>query len=479
MQLSRNLLSQARNFQRLGVYTPLSYAISDLAMLVLAAWLGGQLWSLVNSQVDPRVLYQLWPLLFIFPFAFARADLYSGGVSPVVEFARLGNLTTIVYLTALLVSFLIENISLDSRGVFLTSWGLTLLLLPTGRSVLRDLFADRAWWGTPTVILGSGSAAASVCEQLIGKPGSGFKPVACFGQGYDSATELYGVPVIGPITSATAWAKQRGVNHAIVAMPEVQSDELLDIIHRHTEAFPHLIFVSQLFGQVGLSVSRQELGQTLGLQIQRNLLLPGNRLLKRAVDLLITVPLCVLALPIVALAALAIMWVSPGSPFYFQLREGYRGRKVRVWKLRTMYLDAETRLEETLAKDPALRAEWERFYKIKDDPRVLPVVGDVLRKLSLDELPQLYNVLIGEMSLVGPRPFPYYHLEQFGADFRSLRREALPGITGLWQVSERSDGDLAVQEKLDSYYIRDWSIWFDLYLLARTPIAVFFGKGAY
>ena len=144
-----------------------------------------------------------------------------------------------------------------------------------------------------------------------------------------------------------------------------------------------------------------------------------------------------------------------------------------------MYINADAKLEQLLASDPATRTEWEKFYKLKNDPRILPIIGHFLRKTSLDELPQFYNIFKGEMSLVGPRPFPDYHLEQFDDDFRALRGEALPGLTGLWQVSARSDGDLTLQENLDSYYIRDWSLWMDLYLLARTPWAVLFGKGAY
>ena len=136
-------------------------------------------------------------------------------------------------------------------------------------------------------------------------------------------------------------------------------------------------------------------------------------------------------------------------------------------------------LERHLAENPADRAEWDQFCKLKNDPRIIPGIGQLLRKTSLDELPQLWNILKGEMSLVGPRPFPAYHNSRFDPEFRTLRTQVRPGLTGMWQVSARSDGDLDVQESLDSYYIRNWSLWLDLYLLIRTARVVLTGAGAY
>jgi lipopolysaccharide/colanic/teichoic acid biosynthesis glycosyltransferase len=161
--------------------------------------------------------------------------------------------------------------------------------------------------------------------------------------------------------------------------------------------------------------------------------------------------------PVLALAAIWIRIASGSTALYFQEREGEAGRKIRVWKLRTMYEDADGMLARHLDSCPEARLEWTRYFKLKQDPRILPGIGHLLRRTSLDELPQLWNVLKGEMSLVGPRPFPDYHLESFAADFRALRSIVPPGLTGMWQVSARSDGDIRVQEALDTYYIRNWS----------------------
>jgi lipopolysaccharide/colanic/teichoic acid biosynthesis glycosyltransferase len=143
-----------------------------------------------------------------------------------------------------------------------------------------------------------------------------------------------------------------------------------------------------------------------------------------------------------------------------------------------MVPNAENVLAKALKKNPALKAEWETHFKLKKDPRITKV-GQFLRKTSLDEIPQLLNVLRGTMSLVGPRPLPAYHFKDLPEQVQFLRDKVQPGITGLWQVSGRSDAGTAGMEKWDPYYVRNWSIWLDIVILARTFKTVCCGSGAY
>ena len=166
------------------------------------------------------------------------------------------------------------------------------------------------------------------------------------------------------------------------------------------------------------------------------------------------------------------------NPFFLQHRVGRGNRSFRPLKFRTMVGNAEEVLEQALLDDPSLRAEWDRSCKLRKDPRVTRI-GRFLRRTSLDELPQLLNVLAGQMSLVGPRPLPDYHHEQLTEAARAPRARVRPGITGLWQVSGRSDSGTAGMEKWDTYYVRNWSIWLDIIILARTFSAVLRGTGAY
>jgi lipopolysaccharide/colanic/teichoic acid biosynthesis glycosyltransferase len=202
------------------------------------------------------------------------------------------------------------------------------------------------------------------------------------------------------------------------------------------------------------------------------------RIIKRSLDLLLVVLTAPVWLPLLVLIALCIWGAERKNPFFLQHRIGKAGRSFRPIKFRTMRLDAERELESALAADESLRTEWAQNCKLRNDPRVTPF-GRILRRTSLDELPQVLNVLAGQMSLVGPRPLPDYHHDQLAESARTPRNRVRPGLTGLWQVSGRSATGTSGMEKWDTYYVRNWSIWLDISILARTVLAVVKGQGAY
>lgn len=222
-----------------------------------------------------------------------------------------------------------------------------------------------------------------------------------------------------------------------------------------------------------------DVGGEIGIRITTGGRSVNTDLVRRGLDLAIAIPATIVVAPFIAIAAAAIYAIDPGPVFFRHTREGLSGKPVHVLKLRTMYQDAEQRLEALFAENPAMRAEWLSHFKLKDDPRVLPVIGHLLRSSSFDELPQLANIIAGEMAIVGPRPFPEYHLLAMDGEFRDKRRSVTPGLTGLWQISERSNADIELQQQLDEFYIDNRSLWFDCQILLSTIPAVFKRRGAY
>jgi lipopolysaccharide/colanic/teichoic acid biosynthesis glycosyltransferase len=193
---------------------------------------------------------------------------------------------------------------------------------------------------------------------------------------------------------------------------------------------------------------------------------------KRGFDILVTVMIAPFALTIVGVLALLVC-MDGEKAFYSQPRLGKDGRVFRLWKLRTMVPDAEQKLQEYLAADPVARMEWDRTQKLRNDPRIT-TIGRYLRKYSVDELPQLLNVFLGDMSLVGPRPMlPEQRQYYPGTAYFSLR----PGLTGLWQVSERNGCSFAERAAHDTRYAAMMSFATDLWILSRTPTVVFRGTG--
>jgi Undecaprenyl-phosphate galactose phosphotransferase WbaP len=215
----------------------------------------------------------------------------------------------------------------------------------------------------------------------------------------------------------------------------------------------------------------------LGLEVRQNLLDPWHQRLKRTLDLIFSFVIGLFTLPLMALIAIIIRIDSKGSIFYQHQRIGKGGENIDIYKFRSMVINADQVLEDYLTKHPDVETEWANKHKLSKDPRVTRI-GRFLRKTSLDELPQLWNVFRGELSMVGPRPIVEQEIPHYEAGF-TLYKLVRPGMTGLWQASGRTDTTYQDRVRYDEYYVRNWSIWLDIYILLRTIWVVIRGQGAY
>jgi lipopolysaccharide/colanic/teichoic acid biosynthesis glycosyltransferase len=329
--------------------------------------------------------------------------------------------------------------------------GVALAAQPLMRSFVRGLLWRTGLWGEPAEIRGDPVLSAVLAD-------------------YFARHWQYGV------LPAPAAAREPGPAAALVAGAPPSPEQVAAMRRDHAD----VLLLADFPGLRISGLRPSEIGGAIGLRLggaaQRS---GAAEILHRVLDF--TIAGCALAatLPLLAAAAAAIYVVDPGPVLYRQKREGLGGRQVGVLKLRTMYQDADARLEALLRDDPQAREEWSAHFKLRDDPRILPGIGGVLRKTSIDELPQLFNVLAGEIRLVGPRPLPDYHLAAMEGPFQARRRSVMPGLTGLWQISERSAADLSRLQQLDEFYLENKSFWFDLHILLKTAPAVLRGDGAY
>ena len=236
-----------------------------------------------------------------------------------------------------------------------------------------------------------------------------------------------------------------------------------------------LIFDEAKIGPVWFTLIN--IAENVGFEVANNLLNRGYKISKRIVEIALIILSSPLSLIFFVLITIAIKLNSPGPVFYKQKRIGYDGKELWVLKFRTMQQNADKIITQYLENNPAYRAEWEENFKLREDPRITSL-GKILRQTSFDELPQIWNVLKGEMSLVGPRPIVQNEIPLYGEYFE-IYKQVKPGITGLWQISGRND--LPYQERvlLDVYYIQNWSVWLDIHILMHTFLAVIQRRGAY
>ncbi|MEM1116706.1 MAG: exopolysaccharide biosynthesis polyprenyl glycosylphosphotransferase [Bacteroidota bacterium] len=362
----------------------------------------------------------------------------------------------------------------SSRLTLIAGGAVALLLVPMARWGIKSAMTRRDLWGVPAVVYGAGVAGARIVRQLQEERGIGYRPAAVFNDDLDAwGGYLDTIPIVGDTSQIDAEAPV-----AFLALPESESNRQIDLLEGPLAGYRTVVIIPDLFDAPSLWVTPRDFAGVLGLELTSTLTRWVPRLLKRTGELLVVLPLALVWGPLVAALA-ALVWLEDRAwPFYAQSRVGQDGRTIRTWKLRTMVPEADAVLDRALDADPALKAEWDAHFKLEHDPRITRI-GRVLRRTSLDELPQLFNVLVGDMSLVGPRPLPEYHHRELPARVRVLRERVRPGITGLWQVSGRSDSGNVGMERWDPYYVRNWSPWLDAVILVRTLRVVIRGSGAY
>jgi exopolysaccharide biosynthesis polyprenyl glycosylphosphotransferase len=505
-----------------------SLIFSDLVALVIAQL---PLWVILMG--DPLTIPQRLGIATIIPMcmlALALLGLHSvTPLSPPEELRATVAILTLVYLGSYAFTLLARAGSYRwvSHGAWVAGWLVAIVCVPILRGIVRSVLSKRAWWGETAVVFGAGKMGRAVVRTLQNNPQLGLRPLAVLdddpgkqgtvrlawgdddltieptrqdGDGPQSTlayvsregdslappssaraaieqfAEVEHVPVVGGLELAPVLAQRLRVRSVVIALPGLDSNSMLTVIERFADAYTNVLVIPNLFDLALFGAPTRYMGGMLGLEVHRQLLMRGPRVAKRAMDLLLTSILIAAILPLLAILALLICIDSRGSAFYRQMRVGQDGVRFMALKFRTMHGDGEKRLAEVLARDPELRAEYEEFHKLAVDPRVTRV-GRFLRKYSLDELPQLWNVFVGDMSLVGPRPYLAREIPEMKT------REAIvlrvkPGITGFWQVSGRNASTFDERVHMDVAYVRGWSPWLDIYIMARTVPVVLGGTGS-
>ena len=462
------------------VYNPCSPVLS--ALLIVAgdalgfALLLGTFWAnpYVSRYSPANGWLEYWPLLPLFLMLYWFFDVYPGvSISPVDEIRRI-SLANAGAFSFLSVALGLNRTPLSSHLFCLAAFVGACVVVPTIRSITRRIGARCAWWGYPIVLFGDGERSLSVLRKLKADPRLGLRPIAVVAD-RSSYKQLEEVPVCntGLLDRIVFW----GVKHAVVVAPDFSQSQFVEVLERAGRAFPHLIVIpdTDFLGSVG-AYTQDRMG-VRGLQVRNNLLHTGSRIAKRAIDLGFCLALLPFVLPLMALIVILIAVESGFPVFYSQKRLGQDGRTFHIWKFRSMVRNAAEVLERSLASSPELQKEWGENQKLRKDPRITRI-GKALRKTSLDELPQLWNIVKGEMSLVGPRPIVHDEIAKYKEAY-PLYTKTVPGLTGLWQVSGRNHTTYAERISYDSYYVRNWSFWMDIYLLARTVTVVLTGNGAY
>lgn len=444
--------------------------LSDLCALFLSLCIAYFLRDASGGFLSSLVYWNLAPSVLLFLLIYGICGLYPGILRPPSEemkWLTIGSSLGFLFLSFFI--FLAQEGQTYSRLVIFFAWLFSLILVPLFRYCARAYFSRKIWWGYPVILFAG--------EQEI--------PEALLQFQAHREQGLYIVDTIlldenNPFPAVAVLKRLKRQHHHPIAF--VSADNLPK--ERREES---VLTLSKYFRRVIVKLDSLWIKQStlrvasvpggLVLSMKQNLLDPNRMRMKRFMDLFLCACGSVALLILFPLLAVCIRLDSKGPVFFRQKRIGRGGREINVFKFRTMVANAPEVLKKTLAENPELKKEWRETQKLMNDPR-LTRVGRFLRHTSLDELPQIFNVLKGEMSLVGPRPIVKNEIVRYGDAFDMYIR-VRPGITGLWQVSGRNDVGYAKRVALDQEYVYNWSIWMDIYIILRTVPAMLSGRGAY
>jgi Undecaprenyl-phosphate galactose phosphotransferase WbaP len=463
--------------------------LSDMMVLlisfVLAYFIRSEVFPHIYSKFKIVPLYSLayylshayMALVYIAVFAYER--LYTKRYPFWEEVKVLSKSTTISFALIMIMVFLTRKQTQLSRTIITTTWLIGLLLFPASRFLIKLLMTRMNIWRKNLLILGTDILGSVVLDNINKNPTLGYDTVGFIEHNPGKlGKEIQGVKVLGHISKLKDILQSHTSKDIVIAIPELTREELLQTLST-CEDFCETIWVVPRLGDIITSgIEIESLGQVWALNIKKNLSKPWNILAKTVFDICVTVIALPILLPLFAAVAVSIKLDSPGPVIFIQERLGRRQKLFRLFKFRSMYINSAKRLEECLKNNREASQEWRKYKKLKQsDPRVTRV-GKIIRKYSLDELPQLFNVLQGKMSLVGPRPYLLEELKE-KESFLKIMTKVKPGITGLWQSSGRSELSFEERMALDKYYINNWSLWLDITIVLKSIKVLFSKKGAY
>lgn len=450
---------------------PATLAFCDFAISAIILFFCAYARHVYGGDFQLESYWGQWPIFFFYIGIIASFGGYDTLVSPPQEL-RSCTLSSVLFITLLsAVTFWLRTSLQYSRVIFIASGLLLFVFIPASHFSVRAIFSRFGWCRFPAILYVFEKRDIQYVRSLLSKLRGCLNPVLILRHRpeFISGTNVDGIPVEdGPIF-LTKQDRCPHVFFVFLGYPFIGLGAR-SVLARAERVFARSIILHESLNFGNQWAKAVDIGRFFGLQVVQRLLDPKRLFAKTLVDFCLAALFLILMAPFFVLIAIIIKATSPGPVFFQHARLGRNGKIFKAWKFRTLVRDADVVLQELLDKDPETRALWEERHKLPVDPRVT-AVGWFLRRTSIDELPQLFNVVRGEMSLIGPRPIVPEEVEKYGEQYQLISR-VRPGLTGLWQVSGRSRLTYAERVEIDAYYIRNWSFWLDMYILFKTPVAV-------